>query len=98
MSLKVNLLLTHHKLAAGNPVTVQNEKNIIFLMDDVKDEPDEDEKPKKKKRKSKSKKETKSKGKDVTFKNFGASLNVSMFKQGSKLSLGWRCRLGLGSC
>ena len=93
----MNLLLTHHKLAAGNPVTVQNEKNIIFVMDDVKDE-DEDEKPKKKKRKSKSKKETKTKGKDVTFKNFGASLNVSVFKQGSKLSLGWRCRLGLGSC
>lgn len=91
VALKVNLLLTHHKLTAGNPINIQNEKEIIFVMDDLKDEPEE--KPKKGKRKKS--KSGNSKGKDVTFKNFGALLNINQFKQGSKLNVGWRCRLWL---
>eukprot|EP00435_Cladocopium_sp_Y103_P052851 s12_g16.t1 len=50
----------------------------------------EEEKPKKKKKGKRNSKGAK--GKDITFKNFGAGLSISMFKQGSKLEIAWRAR------
>ena len=60
-------------------------------MDDPKDDPEvEEEKPKKKKKNKRNSKGAK--GKDITFKNFGAGVSVSTFKQGSKLEIAWRAR------
>ena len=86
------MALTHHKLLPGNPAVIESEKPIIFLMDDIKEDPEEE--PPKKKKKGKKSKDHKGnqKGKDVTFKNFGAGVSVNIFKQGSKLAIGWRCR------
>ena len=84
------MLLTHHKLSPGNPAVIESEKPIIFLMDDIKEDPEEE--PPKKKKKGKKKDKGNNKGKDVTFKNFGAGVSVNVFKQGSKLATGWRCR------
>ena len=44
------MALTHHKLLPGNPAVIESEKPIIFLMDDIKEDPEEEPPKKKKKR------------------------------------------------
>ena len=73
--------MSHHKIVPGSPVSVESSKPIVFILDDLKEEEQE-----KKRRRTAKKQE------NVTFKNFGAYVDINAFKQGSKLTVGWRCR------
>ena len=77
---QVNVQITHHTL---NGDDLSSEKQLVFVLDDVK-EPKE---PKKRKKG----KTNKSPG--PTFKNFGSFIDVDKLKQCAKFTVGWRCRL-----
>lgn len=91
--LQVGVKVSHHTMTANDP-NPKPEKALVFVLDEVKDEPDaqgpgKDGKSRKRKRKS-----DKNGGFQPTAKNFGSRISINKVKSASKFVIGWRCRLG----
>eukprot|EP00435_Cladocopium_sp_Y103_P023953 s3522_g5.t2 len=87
---EVGVRVSHHTMSADEP-NPKPEKALVFVLDEVKDEPDgqgKDGKSRKRKRKS-----DKTGGFQPTAKNFGSRVAINKMKSASKLVVGWRCRL-----
>ncbi|CAL1131960.1 unnamed protein product [Cladocopium goreaui] len=84
---EVGMRISHHTMTAEDP-NPKPEKALVFVLDEVKDEPEgqgQDGKSKKRKRKSA--------GFQPTAKNFGSRISINKVKSASKIVIGWRCRL-----
>ena len=89
--LQVGVKISHHTMTADDP-NPKPEKALVFVLDEVKDEPEgqgKDGKSKKRKRKAE-----KNAGFQPTVKNFGSRVSINKIKSASKFVIGWRCRLG----
>ena len=86
--LQVGMRISHHTMTAEDP-NPKPEKALVFVLDEVKDEPEgqgQDGKSKQRKRKSA--------GFQPTAKIFGSRISINKVKSASKIVIGWRCRLG----
>ena len=77
--------ISHHAVKDGSISPI---KDIVFVMDALKEE---EENPKK--RKSKKKDDSV----ECTARNFGAYLNISKFKECPHFKIAFRCRIESGS-
>jgi hypothetical protein len=78
--------ISHHNLKKTDQ-TMNQTKELVFVLD-----PPPDEEQKKKKRKLK-KGGKEAKESTVSVKNFGAHLNIPKVKNSQHLGLAWRCRM-----
>jgi len=83
---QVKLAVTHHNISSDEPLQLECDKPLAFLMDPPKS-PDQGEgkPPKKKQRKSGS-------TRTLTSKSFGSVLDVGKLKKAKRLVIGWRVR------
>ena len=83
---QVKLAVTHHNMSSDEPLQLECDKPLAFLMDPPKS-PDQGEggkPPKKKPRKSSTR--------TLTSKSFGSILDVGKLKKAKRLVIGWRVR------
>ena len=81
-SRQVKLAVTQHTIGSiGSEAEITTDKDLVFVLDALKEEPA-------KKKRKKSKDDSK-----CTAKSFGALVNISKLKNAARLITSWRVRL-----
>ena len=83
---QVKLAVTHHSISSDEPLQLECDKPLAFLMDPPKTPDQGDGKPPKKKQRKSGSTRT------LTSKSFGSVLDLGKLKKAKRLVIGWRVR------